>query len=44
MHQDDTIIFDIDENLQGPKMYLCAKFGSQCLGGVCGQTNRFCVS
>lgn len=34
MHQDDTIIYDIDENLQGPKMYLCAKFG-----GVCGQTD-----
>lgn len=33
MHQDDTIIYDIDENLQGPKMYLCAKFG------VCGQTD-----
>lgn len=32
MHQDDTIIYDIDENLQGPKM--CAKFG-----GVCGQTD-----
>lgn len=39
---EDVIISDIDKNLQGPKMYLCANFGCStpdCVGGVRGQRN-----
>lgn len=37
--RDEIIILDIDENLQGPKMYLCANFGCSIYNcvGVCRQ-------
>lgn len=39
----DILMRDVDENLQGPKLYLCAKFvywtpGGQA--GVCRQRNK----
>lgn len=43
---DDIILADIDENLQGPEMNLCAKFDcppTNQAGGICKKKKRFCV-
>lgn len=40
----DKVIISIDKNLQGPKTYLCTKFGcsvADCVGGVGGQRNKY---
>lgn len=40
---DNTVVSDTDQNIQGPTMHLCAKFGCSTpkgLGGVGGQRNK----
>lgn len=38
--QNDIIISDVDKNLQGPKIYLCARSGcsTDCVEGIQRQT------